>query len=72
MELLRHQQKFAQQQPFSVSMVPTSPTFNLLKPPAPKRMSPNEDAAAFQRIGRSYEFKFENSQVKPWEVGEDT
>ncbi|KAL0878061.1 hypothetical protein Bca101_027767 [Brassica carinata] len=53
-------------------MVPTSPTFNLLKPPAPKRMSPNEDAAAFQRIGRSYEFKFENSQVKPWEVGEDT
>ncbi|KFK41947.1 hypothetical protein AALP_AA2G192600 [Arabis alpina] len=61
-------QKFAQQQqqqPFSASMVPTSPTFNLVKPPAPQQMSPN--TAAFQEIGQSSEFKFENSQVKPWE-----
>ncbi|ESQ27640.1 hypothetical protein EUTSA_v10018835mg [Eutrema salsugineum] len=58
-------QKFAQQQPFSASMVPTSPTFNLVKPPAPQHMSPN--AAALQEIGQSSEFKFENSQVKPWE-----
>ncbi|KAG7587095.1 BES1/BZR1 plant transcription factor N-terminal [Arabidopsis thaliana x Arabidopsis arenosa] len=57
-------QKFAQQQPFSASMVPTSPTFNLVKP-APQQMSPN--TAAFQEIGQSSEFKFENSQVKPWE-----
>ncbi|KAJ0255834.1 hypothetical protein HA466_0088820 [Hirschfeldia incana] len=60
-------QKYAQQQqPFSGSMVPTSPTFNLVKPPpAPQQMSPN---AAFQGIiGQSSEFKFENSQVKPWE-----
>ncbi|KAJ4883811.1 Protein BRASSINAZOLE-RESISTANT 1 [Raphanus sativus] len=61
-------QKFAQQQPFSGSVVPTSPTFNLVKPPppVPQQMSPN--AAAFQGIiGQSSEFKFENSQVKPWE-----
>ncbi|XP_010474344.1 PREDICTED: protein BRASSINAZOLE-RESISTANT 1, partial [Camelina sativa] len=60
-------QKFAQQQQqpmFSASMVPTSPTFNLVKP-APPQMFPN--AAAFQEIGQSSEFKFENSQVKPWE-----
>ncbi|KAJ4867651.1 Uncharacterized protein Rs2_50809 [Raphanus sativus] len=58
-------QKFAQQQPFSGSVVPTSPTFNLVKPPVPQMMSPN--AAAFQEIGQSSEFKFENSRVKPWE-----
>lgn len=61
-------QKFAQPQqklPFSGSMVPTSPTFNLVKPPVPQQMSPN---AAFQgMIGQSSEFKFESSQVKPWE-----
>ncbi|CDY69925.1 BnaAnng32010D [Brassica napus] len=35
-------QKFAQhQQPFSGSMVPTSPAFNLVKPPVPQQMSPN-------------------------------
>ncbi|KAJ0256474.1 Protein BRASSINAZOLE-RESISTANT 2 [Hirschfeldia incana] len=62
-------QKFAQQQqqqPFSGSMVPTSPTFNLVKPPVPQMMSPNA-AAVFQEIGQSSEFKFENSRVKPWE-----
>ncbi|KAF8103266.1 hypothetical protein N665_0188s0209 [Sinapis alba] len=61
------QQQQQQQQPFYGSMVPTSPTFNLVKPPpVPQMMSPN--AAAFQEIGQSSEFKFENnSQVKPWE-----
>ncbi|CAF2061025.1 BnaCnng34980D [Brassica napus] len=60
-------QKFAQQQPFSGSMVPTSPTFNLVKPPpVPQHMSPNA-AGVFQEIGQSSEFKFENRQVKPWE-----
>ncbi|KAF2593375.1 hypothetical protein F2Q70_00045455 [Brassica cretica] len=54
-------QRFAQhQQPFSGSMVPTSPAFNLVKPPPVPH--PN---AAFQ--GMISEFKFENSQVKPWE-----
>ncbi|CAH8363964.1 unnamed protein product [Eruca vesicaria subsp. sativa] len=66
-------QKFAQQQqqqPFSGSLVPTSPTFNLVKPPpVPHHMSPNAVAAGvFQEIGQSSEFKFESSsQVKPWE-----
>ncbi|CAN6845307.1 hypothetical protein Bca4012_050300 [Brassica carinata] len=61
-------QKFAQQQkqPFSGSMVPASPTFNLMKPSLPLGMSPNV-AAAFQGFGQGSEFKFENSQVKPWE-----
>ncbi|CAH8355871.1 unnamed protein product [Eruca vesicaria subsp. sativa] len=61
-------QKFAQhQQPFSGSMVPTSPTFNLVKPLVPQQMSPNA-VAAFQGVGQSSEFKFESSnQVKPWE-----
>ena len=60
-------QKFAQQQPLSGSMVPTSPTFNLVKPPpVPQHMSPNA-AGVFQEIGQSSEFKFENRQVKPWE-----
>ncbi|KAH0897885.1 hypothetical protein HID58_047453 [Brassica napus] len=60
--------KFAQQQkqPFSGSMVPASPTFNLMKPSLPLGMSPNV-AAAFQGFGQGSEFKFENSQVKPWE-----
>ncbi|CAN8234706.1 unnamed protein product [Cochlearia groenlandica] len=61
-------QKFSQQQqqqPFSGSMVPTSPTFNLVKPHVPQQMSPN--AVACQEIGQSSEFKFENGQVKPWE-----
>ncbi|KAH0875922.1 hypothetical protein HID58_073284 [Brassica napus] len=60
-------QRFSQhQQPFSGSMVPTSPAFNLVKPPpVPQLMSPN---AAFQgMIGQSSEFEFENSRVKPWE-----
>lgn len=55
-------QKFAQQ-PYPGFAVPTSPTFNLVKP-APQQMSPN---AVFQEIGQSSEFKFENGQVKPWE-----
>ncbi|CAH8357362.1 unnamed protein product [Eruca vesicaria subsp. sativa] len=59
-------QKFSQQ-PFHVvgSVVPASPTFNLVKPPVPQQMSPN--AGATQEIGQSSEFKFENKQVKPWE-----
>ncbi|CAF1911362.1 unnamed protein product [Brassica napus] len=63
-----YRKKFAQQQkqPFSGSMVPASPTFNLMKPSLPLGMSPNV-AAAFQGFGQGSEFKFENSQVKPWE-----
>lgn len=52
-------QKFAP----SVSAVPTSPTFNLVKPVAPQ-MSPN---GLINEAGRSSEFQFENGQVKPWE-----
>ncbi|KAG5374345.1 hypothetical protein IGI04_042325, partial [Brassica rapa subsp. trilocularis] len=59
-------QKFSQQQPFlGVSAVPASPTFNLVRPPVPQQLSPNTGAT--QEIGQSSEFKFENSQVKPWE-----
>ncbi|CAF2084254.1 hypothetical protein BRARA_F01369 [Brassica rapa] len=61
-------QKFSQQQqPFHgvSSAVPASPTFNLVKPPVPQRLSPN--TAGIQEIGQSSEFKFENRQVTPWE-----
>ncbi|CAH8347771.1 unnamed protein product [Eruca vesicaria subsp. sativa] len=36
-------------------------------PRGPAEMSPNAAANEFQGIGQSSEFKFENSQVKPWE-----
>uniref|UniRef100_A0A1J3G0Q1 Protein BZR1 homolog n=1 Tax=Noccaea caerulescens TaxID=107243 RepID=A0A1J3G0Q1_NOCCA len=58
-------QKFSQQPFHGGSAVPASPTFNLVKPPVPQQLSPN--TAATQEIGQSSEFKFENSQVKPWE-----
>uniref|UniRef100_A0A5B6Z022 Protein BZR1 homolog n=1 Tax=Davidia involucrata TaxID=16924 RepID=A0A5B6Z022_DAVIN len=50
-------------QAFAPAMVPTSPTFNLVKPVA-QRISP-EDAVT--ENGRGTEFKFESIPVKPWE-----
>lgn len=58
-------QKFSQQPFHGGSGVPASPTFNLVKP-ARQQLSPNNTAAT-QEIGQSSDFKFENSQVKPWE-----
>ncbi|KAA8528623.1 hypothetical protein F0562_035978 [Nyssa sinensis] len=51
-------------QAFAPAMVPTSPTFNLVKPVA-QRISPND---AVTENGRGSEFEFESSiPVKPWE-----
>lgn len=52
-------QKFAP----STSAVPTSPTFNLVKPAAPA-VSPSHP---IQENGRNSDFQFESMQVKPWE-----
>ncbi|KAK8646532.1 hypothetical protein V6N13_120316 [Hibiscus sabdariffa] len=52
-------QKFAP----STSQVPTSPTFNLVKPLAPQSL-PN---SLIGEKGRVSEFQFESGQVKPWE-----
>lgn len=42
--------------------VPTSPTFNLVKPVAQQILSNDK-----MERGRGPEFEFENGQVKPWE-----
>ncbi|XP_022768893.1 protein BRASSINAZOLE-RESISTANT 1-like [Durio zibethinus] len=47
----------------SISQVPTSPTFNLVKPLAPQNL-PND---LIKEKGRGSEFQFESGQVKPWE-----
>ncbi|KAK8642458.1 hypothetical protein V6N13_011800 [Hibiscus sabdariffa] len=52
-------QKFAP----STSQVPTSPTFNLVKPLAPQSLPNN----LIGEKGRVSEFQFESGQVKPWE-----
>lgn len=52
-------QKFAP----SSCTVPTSPTFNLVKPLAPI-VSPND---VIKENGQSMECQFEDMQVKPWE-----
>ncbi|KAK8624356.1 hypothetical protein V6N13_065702 [Hibiscus sabdariffa] len=53
-------QKFAP----STSQVPTSPTFNLVKPLPPQTL-PNDVVMVDK--GRGAEFQFESAQVKPWE-----
>ncbi|KAE8684484.1 Protein BZR1-like protein 1 [Hibiscus syriacus] len=52
-------QKFAP----STSQMPTSPTFNLVKPFAPQSL-PND---LIKEKGHGSEFQFESGQVKPWE-----
>ncbi|EOY14691.1 hypothetical protein QUC31_000159 [Theobroma cacao] len=52
-------QKFAP----STSQMPTSPTFNLVKPVVPQSL-PND---LIMEKGRGSEFQFESGQVKPWE-----
>ncbi|KAK8585084.1 hypothetical protein V6N13_139023 [Hibiscus sabdariffa] len=52
-------QKFAP----STSQVPTSPTFNLVKPLVPQSLPNN----LIGEKGRGSEFQFESVQVKPWE-----
>ncbi|MBA0595457.1 hypothetical protein Gorai_012326, partial [Gossypium raimondii] len=52
-------QKFAP----STSQVPTSPTFNLVKPLAPQSLP----TGFIGEQGRVSEFQFESGQVKPWE-----
>ncbi|KAK8647131.1 hypothetical protein V6N13_120887 [Hibiscus sabdariffa] len=52
-------QKFAP----STSQMPTSPTFNLVKPFAPQSL-PND---LIKEKGHCSEFQFESGQVKPWE-----
>ncbi|XVE69933.1 hypothetical protein DITRI_Ditri10aG0031200 [Diplodiscus trichospermus] len=52
-------QKFAA----STSQVPTSPTFNLVKPLPPQNLSND----LIKEKGLGAEFQFESGQVKPWE-----
>ncbi|MBA0865791.1 hypothetical protein Goshw_015421 [Gossypium schwendimanii] len=52
-------QKFAP----STSQMPTSPTFNLVKPIAPQSL-PND---LIKEKGHGSEFQFESGLVKPWE-----
>lgn len=52
-------QKFAP----STSAVPTSPTYNLVKPVAQQILANN----VINEKGRGSEFQFESGQVKPWE-----
>ncbi|KAE8709870.1 Protein BRASSINAZOLE-RESISTANT 1 [Hibiscus syriacus] len=52
-------QKFAP----STSQMPTSPTFNLVKPFVPQSL-PND---LIKEKGHGLEFQFESGQVKPWE-----
>ncbi|KAL3840322.1 hypothetical protein ACJIZ3_024913 [Penstemon smallii] len=50
------------------NMVPTSPTFNLVKPMAPR--VPSKDVVMLDKgkgKGKGVEFDFENMAVKPWE-----
>lgn len=49
--------------PPSVAAMPTSPTYNLVKPVAEQILSSN----VMKENGRSMEFEFGNGQVKPWE-----
>lgn len=48
---------------FAPALVPTSPTFNLVRPVA-QQASPND---AMMAKGKGPEFEFENILVKPWE-----
>ncbi|KAM7280631.1 hypothetical protein ACFE04_007765 [Oxalis oulophora] len=43
--------------------IPTSPTYNLMKPVVPQNLA----NGAINENGRGPEFQFENRQVKPWE-----
>ncbi|TXG52273.1 hypothetical protein EZV62_021442 [Acer yangbiense] len=47
----------------SASGMPTSPTFNLVRPVAPQVYNNN----AMKEMGRGPEFQFESAPVKPWE-----
>lgn len=47
----------------SVAAMPTSPTYNLVKPVAEQILSSN----VIKENGRSMEFEFGSGQVKPWE-----
>lgn len=46
-------------------MVPTSPTFNLMKPVSAERI-PSNDGMMLDK-GKSVDFGFENVAVKAWE-----